>query len=315
MAVKFSHRWINDQRYYVATHDDGSETVVPGVTSVLNMIPHDYLQNWYAKESGLLAVKSIEHLQDMAAFDKQGAVDYVTGAARRYTKRRGAIGSAAHTTFELLVRGEPRISVADAIEGNEKLAYLLEDEDALAEAEIMTDHFEQFLQTVQPELVRAEDVAFSSTHGYCGSFDAVLKLQVNPLTGKIDLKNGETQQRLVDWKTGRSVYPTVAAQMTAYTRADVIVDTDGNDHPMLDFDGAGVLHVTAKTWAFKDVVLSDDIFNTFLACLTFLQEMRTWEGEGKGLNKVPGVKDGAIGKSMALKSRAAFKTGTERRAA
>src|SRR5690606_22089183 len=131
----------------------------PGVTSVLDTLSKPFLPRWYANMAADLALDSIDYLQRMSDRDREGAKRYVAGAAKRYTDQRSAIGTKAHDMFERMARGHTLKRVHPDMEPYRR-------------------HFADFLATVKPELVRAEDVALSDTHGYAGSFDAWLRLRV-----------------------------------------------------------------------------------------------------------------------------------------
>lgn len=253
---------------------------VPGVTSIVGMLPKPFLQFWNAKMVAELAVDSLDFIKQMAERDRQGAVDYLKGAARRYTKIRADVGSDAHDLFERMIRGESTGSIHPDLRPYHQ-------------------HFSEFLDIVQPELVRAEDVAWSDEHQYAGSFDAMLRLKLDD-NGKPD-PHGDSALVVADWKTSKSTYPDVALQMSAYAHADRIISPSGESEPMPEFDGACVLHITPDAWEFKPVRIDrDDVFGHFL----HLRETFKWDRE---------VSKTVLGSPIAGSS-AALVTGTQRRA-
>ncbi len=226
-------------RWYVHpdTHDKA-----PGVTSVLSMVPKPFLAFWNARMVAELAVDSIDFVAQMAARDKAGAVDYLKGAATRYTRARSRLGSDAHDLFERLLRGEQVDRVGPDLEPYKR-------------------HFLDFLDTVRPELVHAEDVCWNDTVGYAGSFDAILRVRLGP-TGALD-PDGVPQLLVVDWKTSRDTYPEVALQLSAYRHAERIIHADGSEEPMPVVYGAAVLHITDQGWSFKPVRSGSEVFDVF----------------------------------------------------
>ncbi|TMZ49317.1 hypothetical protein EMG21_31800, partial [Klebsiella pneumoniae] len=180
----------------------------------------------------------------MIARDRAGAVDYLKGAARRYTKIRADIGSDAHDVFERLIRGE----------------YV---EPLRPDIDPYRNQFEEFLRAVNPELVRAEDVAWSDQHEYAGSFDALLHIWVaEDADGKPCVtpdRSGEKLLVIADWKTSKSTYPDVALQMAAYAHVDRIIDPEGVSTPMPSVDAGMVLHITPEQWALKPVRIDDEV--------------------------------------------------------
>ena len=268
-------------RFYV--HPTDREIVHPGVTSIIGMLPkQNFLGPWNAKMTAQLAVDSIEFIQDMAARDREGAVQYLSGAARRYTKIRADVGSEAHDLFERIMRGEYVGRVRSDLQP-------------------YVDHFREFLTAVNPEFVRAEDVAWSDTYGYAGSFDVCVYVCLDENGIPTPDRSGRKCLIMGDWKTGKNTYPDVALQLSAYERADFVMNGEtGEVEPMPEFDGAAVLHITDETWAFKPVDTGDEVFAEFLR----LRGTFDWDRDTS--RKV-------IGKPIARKA-GKLVTGTQRRA-
>ncbi|MGY5131287.1 hypothetical protein ACWGJW_02500 [Streptomyces nigrescens] len=268
-------------RFYV--HPEQRDLVHPGVTSIIGMLPKQaFLGPWNAKMTAELAVDSLDFIAEMErAAGREAAIDYLKNAARRYTKVRADIGSEAHDLFERLIRGEYVGRVRSDLEP-------------------YVTHFREFMAAVNPELVRAEDVAWSDTHGYAGSFDVILYVWLDENGDPTPDRSGTRHLIMGDWKTSKATYPDVALQMAAYANADFIIDPDGNREPMPQFDGGAVLHITDQTWAFKPVVISDDVFAEFLR----LRGTFDWD---RNLSRK------VIGKPIASKA-GKLVTGTQRRA-
>ncbi|WP_051716086.1 hypothetical protein [Streptomyces sp. NRRL S-475] len=230
---------------------------------------------WAAKTTAEAAVDNLPAVTAIAAGDRTGAVDFLKGAYRRYTQTRASIGSEAHDMFERMIRGEyvnPR-RITDQMQP-------------------YYDHFSEFLDTVQPELIRAEDVAWSDTYEYAGSFDALLRIKD---------EDGTYTTVIADWKTSKSTYPEVALQMAAYGFADRLIDPEGNSEPMPPIDAAAVLHITEDQWAFKPVRFDTEVFKYFV----HLRSVFDWDRE---------VSKTVLGKPFAKGGRKSIVTGTQRRA-
>ncbi|MEU9388683.1 hypothetical protein AB0D86_01620 [Streptomyces sp. NPDC048324] len=266
-------------RFYV--HPERPEIKVPGVTSVVGMLPKPFLMFWAAKMTAELAVDSLPFVAQMAERDRQGAVDYLKGASRRYTKMRADVGSDAHDLFERMIRGQFVGSVHPDLAP-------------------YRDNFADFLEAVNPRLERAEDVAWSDAHGYAGSFDAVLTVWLDDDGNPTPDRSGTPHLLMADWKTSKATYPDVALQMSAYANADRIISPDGESEPMPEFDGAAVLHITPELWEFKPVRIDEEVFSFFLA----LRKVFTWDRD---------VSKTVIGRAIA-KSVGSLVTGTQRRA-
>lgn len=264
-------------RFYF--NEAAPEVKYPGVTSIVGMLPKPFLQRWNANMAADLAVDSLDFIKQMAERDREGAKKYIAGAAFRYTSRRAKVGSAAHDLFERMIRGQYVGTVHPDLVPYQR-------------------HFAEFLDSVQPELVRAEDVAWSDTHAYAGSFDAMLRLKLDE-RGKPD-PAGDEALVIADWKTSKGTYPDVALQMAAYAHADKVISPDGSEAPMPEFDGAVVLHITDTAWEFLPVRIDqEDVFSHFL----HLRETFKWDRE---------VSKTVLGDAIAEKS-GSLVTGTQRR--
>lgn len=273
----------------------------PGVTSIVDMLPKKFLQRWQANMAADLALDSIDYLQRMADRDREGAKRYVAGAATRYTNQRSVIGTKAHILFEKMMRGEGGLTERYADGRFRKRVH--------PDMEPYRRHFAEFMDVVRPELVRAEDVAWSDTHRYAGSFDAWLRLMIVPNydgTWTLDPHNDSEQARpvdvIADWKTSKSVWPSVAIQMGAYANADFIISPDGTREAMPSFDGAVVLHITPDGWSLIPVY-ADELRWGFAQFL-HLRETMVWERD---------LAKRVLGKPLAGSAKGLV-TGTERRA-
>lgn len=260
-----------DSRFYVDA-DSGSKA--PGVTSVVGMLPKGFLNYWYAKMAAECAVDNLGSLVGLAMNDRAGAIDFVKGAAGRYTREAGETGTAAHDIFERLARGQAMGRIHP-------------------ELRPYAQHFAEFLETVQPEFLFLEDAVWSDQHDYAGSFDAIARIG--------------TETVIVDWKTTRSgVHEEVALQLAAYANADRIVLAEDSAHgkagesvPLPKIDAAAVLHVRPEAWKLVPVKHSPEMFEMFL----HLRQVFDWERE---------LKRGTIGRPVA--SGGELVTGSQRRA-
>lgn len=234
-------------RYYVEA-ENGDR--VPGVTSIIGMLPKPYLTYWAAKMTAEAAVTNIDAVATLAKNDPDAAVDMLKGAHHRYTKGRASVGSDAHDMFERMIRGEHVRRVG-------------------MDLEMYRRHFSEFLDVVQPTLVSAEDVMWSDEHEYAGSSDAILRIY--------DEEEGRHLTVIVDWKTSKNAYPEVALQLSAYAHADRVIGPDGISSTMFVIDAGAVLHITPERWEFIPVRIDETVFKHFL----HLRETFRWEYEIK----------------------------------
>lgn len=148
-------------------------------------------------------------------------------------------------------------------------------------------HFREFLDEIQPEFIHLEETVWDDDIAVVSSFDAIAKI------------DGETV--IIDWKTSKAVYESVALQLSAYRYATrIILAESGESIPMPEITGGAVLHVRPEAWAFHPIECGREVHETFKA----LRAVFEWDREGK---------KGVVGKPIA--SGGVRLTGTERRAA
>ena len=223
-----------DSRFYISPDDGGVK--VPGVTSVLGMLPKGFLRFWGQKLVAEAAVEELGTVVSMVLRDPQAAVDHLKKAPDRFTRKAADIGTAAHDIFERLSRGETVGRVHPDLEPYVR-------------------HFNEYLDVVQPEYHFMEETVWSDSRGpdlaYAGSFDAFATIQGE----KVWLDN----------KTTRSgVHSEVGLQLGAYRFADSIIRQDGSRVPMPKADGAAVLHVRPEGWKLVPVKADEQGFEYFL---------------------------------------------------
>jgi hypothetical protein len=231
-------------RFYV--NPESSEKV-PGVTSVISMLPKEFLRYWAAKMVAQEAVADLGALVSITMRDPEAAIDYLKRAPDRNTKKAADTGSAAHDFFERLARSET-----------------IPDRQIPADVKPFVAHFRDFLDVCQPEYHFLEETVWSDSHGYAGSFDAFATIF------------GE--KVWVDNKTTRSgVHEEVGIQLAAYRYADHIIREDGGRVPMPQADGGAVLHVRPEGWKLVPVRADEQMFEVFL----HLREVFRYEREIK----------------------------------
>ncbi|MGI5404139.1 hypothetical protein ACQEVG_32755 [Streptomyces sp. CA-135486] len=255
-------------RFYI--NPDDAHIKVPGVTSVVGMLPKDFLTFWAAKESAEAAVTNWDIVSQLVQRDPAGAVDYLKNAHRRKSKSASDLGSAAHDMFERQARGD-----------------IINPRHVHSDIKPHVRWFDEFLQELQPEFLHLEETVWSDTHLYAGSFDAIARI------------DGEVV--VLDWKTSKAVYDSVALQLSAYRYADRIIRADdGESIDVPEMAGGAVLHVRPEGWSFVPVECGPKVFEAFKA----LRQVFDWEADGK--KKV-------VGKPIARGGEQ--ETGTQRRAA
>lgn len=260
---KINTTFRGGSRFYI---HPGSGEKVPGVTSVLNMLPKPFLKAWAGKEVATTAVRSLDGsgpdvLTPMIASDPEAAIDWLKRAPDRNTRKAADIGTAAHGVFEALALGQP-------------LGKLTEDLEVFARqyADLL-DNLDGF------KALRTEDTVWSEKHSYAGSFDLFAEV------------SGE--RCWIDNKTTRSgVHAEVALQLAAYRQADYLLDSEtGETLGQPKGDRGLVFHVRPEGWAVYEVPIGDEVFDYFLD----LRRIFTWDTQmSRQIVGRPAVKGAAV---------------------
>lgn len=153
---------------------------------------------------------AVDNLAVVSALDPEAAVELIKGASKRYSTKAAKAGTEAHRILEDLARHRP------APDGYVKDAWI------------------QFTAAYVVEVVETEATAWHPEAGYAGTLDALAYVD-GVLT-------------VLDWKTGKSVYPEAAVQLEAYRDAPTILDADGTERRMPEIGAAAVLHVRPDGW-------------------------------------------------------------------
>lgn len=115
------------------------------------------------------------------------------------------------------------------------------------------------------EWIESEFTVWSDAHNYAGTADWAAKINGAVVLG--------------DTKTGRSLYPDMRYQLAALANADFILDDDGNERPLPQFEKFAILHLR-PTFARLVPVNPDAIgpaFQAFLGLAAVFQDDVAWE--------------------------------------
>lgn len=220
----------------------GTSEKVPGVTSVLNMLPKPFLKFWASKVTAETAVENLGSIVSIAMNDPAGAVDYLKRAPDRFTANAAGNGTEVHDLYERLAKGE---------DVNERRLH--------PDLKPYLQHFREFEAEFEPEFVFLEETVWSEKHGYAGSFDFMAWINDPDAEGGRVLVIG-------DWKTTRSgVHEEVALQLAAYKHADFILKADGEEVPIpAEIEAGVVVHARPEGWQVVPARIDEEVFENFL---------------------------------------------------
>lgn len=195
------------------------------VTTILGAANKPQLNNWIIKQISTYAVENLELLSKM---DPTQAIELVKASRYATSKEAADIGTAAHDIIENLAVGN---SVIVPPEG----AYV---------SKMWTELNEEFeIQTLY-----AEATLINRTVGYAGSADLMVLIRrrgVDPRTGQ----EYPWKRAIVDAKSGKSIYDSVALQLVAYAKSEQILLPSGEEISMPPIQETYALHVRPRSWA------------------------------------------------------------------
>lgn len=243
--------------------DDGYYTVddrkLLSVTNILELgIPKPALMHWAAWEVARCAMQWLGRLiRAHGEEERHQATKWLQKAAERRRDAAGDLGTAIHRAAEAHILGAP---VPEPTE--EQAPFLVA--------------FERFCDRWQPRWEATEMVLANFTDGWAGTCDAWAWITL-PDSGP------EPVLIVLDFKTGRNVYPEAALQLSAYSRAEVGFLRDGTRvTPPRAVHGV-VVHLRpdkyTKGYAVKRVDIGDETYEAFL------NAQRTAEGWVRGRSK------------------------------
>lgn len=230
-------------RRYVWPPEAPYELVVPSVTNITGNLDKPALKHWAAREAAMWAV---DHIVEWENLPPTEAVDLIKKAPFSKARKKADLGTAVHHAIEMMDGATAQDVDPDL------LPYVA------AASQFLDDHVEK--------VGIAETTFFNSQYQYAGTPDALVKL-----------KDGRFA--IVDWKSGKAIYPETALQLAAYARAEFIGKPDGT-RIELDYDinvGVAVHLRDDATYEAHFCDITDRLFGIFRA----LRNLQLWQDEMK----------------------------------
>lgn len=184
-------------RYY-----DTPDGTYPSVTTVLSVIGKPALINWAGKvERELVMGVSADLYADVSGTPKMSRLAWLTTMEQRLGKQRahqrllakaGEIGSQTHALIEWTLRAKlcQQPGPSPHITDKAQWAFMV---------------FEDWAKSVSLKPILVEQIVWSNKHGFAGTMDLLAEVE-----GKLTV---------VDFKTGKAVYPEAHLQNAAYRSA------------------------------------------------------------------------------------------------
>jgi hypothetical protein len=226
-----------DERHgYVWSDGTTSTGTLPSVTTIMGVLDKSGPLIGWAKR--ITAEAAVDNRDQMAGWvemaGRDGAISLLTKAATQKRDKAADVGTRVHALAESVARG---VEVE-----------LTEEERPFLAA------YQRFLEEWQPRYLAAEEMVVSLTHGYGGTFDAIVEMA------------GDVW--MLDTKTSKGCYPETSLQLAAYTFADHIGRPgDTKRYSIPPITAYGVLHLRPEGYEVVPYNVTPRTFSAFLEAL------------------------------------------------
>lgn len=203
---------------------------VAGVTSIISGgLPKPALVNWASRTAAEYAVDEWDTLAELPPSER---LKLITGAPNANRDAAAIRGTRVHALAEPLANGE-EVTVPDELAGHVEACL-------------------NFLEDFDVHPIISEASIISRRWKYGGTLDLIASL-------------GDGKRWLLDWKTNKSgPFGDVAFQLAAYRHADMILDPEGGERPMMPVDECGVVWLRADGYDLYPFHADQGVFRQFL---------------------------------------------------
>ena len=201
---------------------------VPSVTTVIAQLAKPKLSGWAARMAAEYATREWESLGELSDYGKKEAIRY---AHERERQGSADLGTAVHHAIDCWTKGEPH--------------------DHAKDVDPYLNSFTKFLMEKRPRFLRSEVTLWSRAHDYAGTADAIISL--------------DDAIWLIDYKTGKNLYPEVGLQLNALSHADFIINPDGTEEKIPAITAVAAVQIRPRSWHFVPTGYPDENFRAFLA--------------------------------------------------
>lgn len=221
-------------RYTVVNAEDGDKTKPKGVTTILGQTLAKDLMDW-AVDCSIIYLRA-----KLPVITEE---DLVMAAGEYKVKRDagGSTGSEAHALVENYLKGQPTSG-------------------GTPEALNAYGAFVKWFESVKPEVINVEEVVFSPTFLYAGTYDGMLKID-----GKVYLTDLKTTN--ASKKAPKGVYAENFLQLGAYALAhDEQREYEEKNGGTELLPVEGLMVISAKKDGKLDIVTNEDVGITLEDC-------------------------------------------------
>lgn len=246
-------------RYYV--HPITGEEF-RSVTTILGAAAKPALDKWKTKT---IAEFAADNRENLATMERDAAFDLVRSSQFTSSGVAAATGEAVHSRLELL------------FEAQRDLGYTMEfnqwrdDNPPTPELAHVDTCFDELRSEFEIRPLYMENTLINRSVGYAGSADLIAEIRRRRAPDGTALLVSERppwKRAVIDAKSGKSIYGSVALQLVAYAKAEGILLPDGTEQPMPAIHETYALHVRPKSWALRPMRYDVQVWDTFKSLVT-----------------------------------------------
>lgn len=211
------------------------------VTTILKAASKPALERWKLTTISKWAAANIETLA--AVDDQDQRADLIRSSQYASSKESADIGNRAHKVIEHRALG-----ITDSQEVLDP------------SAGYVNKMWDELTTEFEIEVLHAEATLINRAVGYAGSGDLIVRIRPQGAT--------KWKRAVIDAKSGKSIYGSVALQLVGYAKAEAILHSDGSEEPMPVIHETYALHVRPRSWALIPMRYDVTVWEAFKALVT-----------------------------------------------
>lgn len=225
---------------------------VPGVTTILGVLDKPAIPRWAAAQVAEFVADHPDAVETLRETGRDGMVAALKGIPWQKRDDAATRGTTLHDYAERVLRGED-------IE--------IDDDDPLLP---VVEHAIAFMTDWQIEPILIEQAVASRTDRWAGTLDLIAHYR-RPDTGHEGVA-------ILDWKSGRALYPEYVWQLNAYAHAEFYGE-NGDEHPVPECDAAFGVQIRADGYDVAPFAFGPDIYQEFLLIRRTFEAVKAGRGD------------------------------------
>lgn len=224
------------------------------VTTILGAAAKPALDKWKTKTIARFAAENrvmLAEMEEDAAFDLVRSSQYTSSGVAAATGE--AVHSRLETLFEVLRDFQTNFDTLNTDAGVNEWMTLNPPVPELAHVDTC---FLELLDEFEIRPLHMEATIINRTVGYAGSGDLIAEIRPRGV-------DAPWKRAVIDAKSGKSIYGSVALQLVGYAKAEVILLEDGSEVPMPVIHETYALHVRPRSWALRPMRYDREVWEAF----------------------------------------------------